>query len=231
MDALLFTIAALSSIVAVIMTTVVWRMRREERRRSDARVAALAAAIEGDDIPLRPAHPQQVAVRANFFSSPAGSGESAGRRWAGAAALGVFVVAAVAAFAVVAGRARTVIQSHSDRPAGAQGSSTAPLELLALEHDREGDRFIVRGIVRNPTAATIDGVDASVSVFDRDGRLISSGRAAVAVRALASGTETPFVVAVSGADDVDRYHLSFRTAAGIVPHLDRRVPAVMVRLP
>jgi hypothetical protein len=228
MDALLLTIAALSSILAVIMSAVAWRMRRDERRRSDARVTALAAAIEGDGVPTRA---YQVAVRGNFFSSPSDSVESAGRRLAGAAALGVFVVCAAAAFAVVAGRAGTVIPSRSDRPAAAQGSANAPLELLALEHDRDGDRFIVRGIVRNPTAATIDGLDASVSVFDRDGRLISSGRAAVAVRALAPGTDTPFVVAVSDADDVDRYHLSFRTAAGIVPHLDRRVRAVMARLP
>ena len=54
-------------------------------------------------------------------------------------------------------------------PAVARASANAPLELLALEHDRDGDRFIVRGIVRNPTGAGIDGLAAVVSVFGRDG--------------------------------------------------------------
>jgi len=102
--------------------------------------------------------------------------------------------------------------------------TSVPIELLALEHDRDGDQFIVRGIVRNPAPRTIDGLVASVSVFDRDGGLITSGQAPVATTRLAAGAETPFVVVVAGAAGVGRYHLSFRTAAGVVPHLDRRGP-------
>ena len=148
------------------------------------------------------------------------------------AALGVFVVGAAAAFAVVAGHGPSgLVPSRPDCPPVAQASANAPLELLALEHDRDGDRFIVRGIVRNPTGPAIDGMAAVVSVFGRDGALITTGRAAVAAPTLAAGSETPFVVIVPGADDVDRYHLSFRTAAGIVPHLDRRARGVMARLP
>jgi len=146
-------------------------------------------------------------------------------------ALGVFVVGAAAAFALVTGHGpRGVVPSAQDRPAVAQASANAPLELLALEHDRDGDRFIVRGIVRNPTGPAIDGLAAVVSVFGHDGGLITTGRAPVFVSTLAAGSETPFVVSVPGADSVDRYHLSFRTAAGIVPHLDRRARGLMARL-
>ena len=146
-------------------------------------------------------------------------------------ALGVFVVGAAAAFAVVTGHGPGgVVWSAPDRPAVAQASGNAPLELLALEHDRDGDRFIVRGIVRNPTGPAIDGLAAVVSVFGRDGSLITTARAAMFVSSLAAGSETPFVVIVPGADNVARYHVSFRTATGIVPHLDRRARGVMARL-
>jgi hypothetical protein len=148
------------------------------------------------------------------------------------AALGVFVAGAAVAFAVVAGSGpRRFVTIRTDGPPAAQASANAPLELLALEHDRDGDRFIVRGIVRNPTGAPIDGLAAVVSVFGRDGGLITRGHAEMPVSTLEPGAETPFVVTVSGADDVDRYHVSFRTAAGIVPHLDRRARGVMARLP
>jgi hypothetical protein len=205
-------------------------MRREDRRRSDARFAALAVAFHVDDPALRPGRAQQEVVRGSFFSS-AGSIESPGRGLA-AVALGVFVAAAAVALAVVSGSGpRRFVPIRTDRPAAAQASANAPLELMALEHDRDGDRFIVRGVVRNPAGGAIDGVAAVVSVFGRDGGLITSGRAAVPVSTLDPGAETPFVVTVSGADDVDRYHLSFRTAAGMVPHLDRRAHGVMARLP
>ena len=41
-------------------------------------------------------------------------------------------------------------------------------------HDRDGDRFIVRGMVKNPGTAAVDGLVAAVSVFDQDGELIGA---------------------------------------------------------
>jgi hypothetical protein len=99
----------------------------------------------------------------------------------------------------------------------------APLELIALEHDRDDSRLVVRGIVRNPASTiTLKGLTAVVLVFSRDGGFIASGRAAAAVTALAPGAETPFVVTLPDADSVDRYRVSFRTDDRIVPHVDRR---------
>jgi hypothetical protein len=148
------------------------------------------------------------------------------------AVVGAFIAGAAAAFAVVTGTVpQRVLSLSVDGPAVAPAATSAPLELLALEHDRDGDRFIVRGIVRNSTAAAIDGVTAVISVFGYDGRLITSESGVLAVDTLAAGTETPFMVILPGADAVDRYHLSFRTPSGIVPHLDRRARGVMAQHP
>jgi hypothetical protein len=137
---------------------------------------------------------------------------------------GVFVLGAAAALAVVASTG-----PHRSVP---RRSNTvgAPLELVALEHDRDADSFIVRGIVRNSAANAVTGLTAEVSVFGPDGEFITTGRAAVATVSLAPGEETPFVVIVSSTGKVDRYHLSFQTAAGVLPHLDRRAQGVLADL-
>jgi len=138
----------------------------------------------------------------------------------------VFGLGAAVAIAVTGAVRRTV-------PYGTAGISLqerAPLELVLLEYDRDGDRFIVRGMVRNPAAAAVDGLVVAVTAFDRDGELIGSGHAAVEAPRLAAGAETPFVVIVAGAGDVERYHLSFRAAGGVVPHLDRRARGVLAGL-
>ena len=53
MDFTLVLVTLLSIALAGVMTTLAWRLAREERRRSDARVAALSAEIHADDLPLR----------------------------------------------------------------------------------------------------------------------------------------------------------------------------------
>ena len=50
----------------------------------------------------------------------------------------------------------------------------------------------------------------------------ASGRAAVQAATLGPGGETTFVVTVSGAADVERYRVSFRTEHDVVPHVDMR---------
>jgi hypothetical protein len=139
------------------------------------------------------------------------------------AAVGVFILGAAAAFVAVASRG-------PQRAVSRRSDATAPLELVALEHDRDADSFIVRGIVRNSAAVAVIGLNAAVSVYGPEGELITTGHAAVAAPHLAPGEETPFVVIISNAGTVDRYHLSFRTAAGVVPHLDRRVHGVLAGL-
>ncbi len=150
---------------------------------------------------------------------------SAGRTAAGAFI--VFSLGAAVAFVVTGAAVRRAVPHGT---AGVSHPERAPLELVSLEHDRDGDRFIVRGMVRNPATAVVDGLVAAVSVFDQDGELIGSGHASVEAQRLAAGAETPFVVIVAGAGGGERYHLSFRAAGGIVPHLDRRARGVLAGL-
>src|SRR5262245_64877748 len=99
---MLVTIA--STIFAVVMGVVAWRASREERRRSDARVAALAAEIH------RPIEDQFTTVdrfepaftvgpadtfrsAQDLFAAPAADGEGVGKRWGLALAAGGLVIA------------------------------------------------------------------------------------------------------------------------------------------
>jgi hypothetical protein len=209
MNAMLLAVTGVSLLAAGFMSAIVWRMRREEWRRSDARVAALSSVIydDNDDGPSA----------GHLFQEPPASPAA---RHGVVAIVGACVVSAVAGLTMVAARGP---HRAPARAAAARQSPDAPLELLALEHEREGDQLIVRGIVRNPPdAAARDGLAAVVLLFGRDGALITTGRAAVPARRLAPGATTPFVVNIVGASDVDRFRLSFRTDARIEPHVDRR---------
>ena len=148
----------------------------------------------------------------------------------GLTAAGAFIVFSLGAAAAFVVTGATIRRGAPYGTAGVSHPEHRPLELVSLEYDRDGDRFIVRGMVRNPATAAVDGLVAAVSVFDRDGQLIGSGDAAVEAPRLAAGAETPFVVIVSGAGDVERYHLSFRAAGGTVPHFDRRARGVLAGL-
>src|SRR5204863_4755534 len=83
MDITLILVTLLSLALAAVMTTVAWRIAREERRRSDARVAALASEIHGgresrereEDLSLR--HDEEPApASGDLFSTAQPSGSS-----------------------------------------------------------------------------------------------------------------------------------------------------------
>src|SRR5262249_39693242 len=96
------------------------------------------------------------------------------------------------------------------------------LELVALGHEREGDRLVVRGVVRNPAGTGIERLDAVVFLFNRDGGFLTSARAAIDHATLGPGGESTFVVTVPGASSVGRYRVSFGTDERVIPHVDRR---------
>src|SRR6185503_8611063 len=199
--------------LAAIMGVVAWRIAGEEERRSQARVAALAAEIHGDGLPLR-------VVGNDFDLRP---------RAAGVAMADLFTVAQ----AQPASRWPAVVFSGGSRgtthaanpPAAPVPAAAPPLELVALGHERDSDGLIVRGVVRNPPVGTaVDRLTAVVFVFNRDGGFLTSGRVMIEPSALRPGGESIFVVTVPGAADAGRYRVSFRTDDRIVAHVDRRVP-------
>lgn len=230
--------------LAMVMGVMAWRLSRDERRRSEARVAALASDIrfepargaseprvapahrlDIDDLDLRPAPAAPVGEL--FRTEPSRSGS----RLAAVLATGIFAVLLALAFVVASGGER--VESSAavaprltpEAPAG-----DAALELIALGHDRDGDRLTVRGIVRNAGTARTGDVAAVVFLFDRDGGFLSSGRAAIETPALAPGAESPFIVTVSHAENVGRYRVSFRSGDRVVPHVDRRNPGPIAQL-
>jgi hypothetical protein len=99
----------------------------------------------------------------------------------------------------------------------------APLELVSMRHERNGDTLRVTGLVRNPRAGeAVTGVTAVLFAFDRDGKVVTSSQAPLDFTTLAPGDESPFVVNLEKADDVGRYRVSLRTGAGVLRHVDRR---------
>jgi len=220
-----------SLLVAIVMTAVALRMSAEERRRSSVRVAALASDIHDGDFDLRSdaAAVDGTPPVGDLFTvaQPAQSGT----RFATVIACGVIVVGTLATATLLlssGSRSATAATAESRTTPAAQPA--VPLELLALGHDRAGDELTVRGVIRNPSSGVaVDHLTAVVFLFNRDGSFLTSGRATVESPALVPGGESRFIVSVPSAADVGRYRVSFRTDDRVVPHVDRREPALARR--
>jgi len=219
-NALLLVITGLSITISIVAAAIALRVLRDERRRSEARVAALSDAIY-DEATHRP-----VDVAPLFQ-------ETRSRTNVQYAFIALCFGAVIAGFVIVhswGGSSKPVTAATVKEPPPVASRRTpphkavdAPLELVALEHVRDGYRLAVRGLVRNPAnGARRDGLTAVVLAYDRFGDLVASGRAAVLSATLAAGETTPFFVSVSGADNIDRIRVSFRTDSRVEPHVDRR---------
>jgi hypothetical protein len=224
-----------SLLFAAVMTLITWRVMRHERRRSDARVAALAADIHAEDSsvgsasePIVPHETPAAAFAGDLFASRQLT--RSGSRALSTVAVGGLVVAAGVALVVVLGSGDnpTTPASPSVPPSVQESPSVnqapeAALELVALAHEREADRLTVRGVVRiPPMAPALSHVTAVVLLFNYEGGFITSGRAELDGRTLGPGAETKFIVTVPGAANVGRYRVSFRTDDRVLPHVDRR---------
>jgi hypothetical protein len=229
---MLLAIAVGSSIVAAVMSVLVWRMSRAQRARSAARVEALARAIDGAapeafDLKLRVPDGDVPAVRHEaVLSAPlSASSSGAGSRLGLSLAIGAFAVTTAAAAAIVFS---SDIPPTASRPPAAVAPPAAtaaesPLELLSLDHDRAGDSLTVRGVIRNPTAGVaLSTIAAVVSAVGPDGGAVAVVRAPIDVQVLAPGAQAAFSVTVPKANGVGRYRVSFRSGDRVVPHVDMR---------
>lgn len=254
MDITLILVTLLSFVVAATMSVVAWRILRDERKRSAARIAALAAEIHDDPVSAHEnLSPREVVD--GFLSLPTPPVASTAHLFETThersrlplfATIAALVVGAAAAATILFGgaggavvsepssRTASPVQPNPESPSAESGggaasqvvrraSVSAPLELVALGHERDADGLTVRGVLRNPSSgAEVNDLTAVVLLFNRDGRYVASGRAAVQAATLGPGGETTFVVTVSGAPDVERYRVSFRTETKVVPHVDMR---------
>src|SRR5262249_7213303 len=151
----LLFVTVVSVIVAITTSAVAWHLAAEARRRSSLRVAALSAEIHDADLDLGPSpldefRSETSSREADLFATPPAA--ASGSRFATAIACGVIVVGGLAPVGLL-----MTSGSHRAAPAPAANQATpaglpnpAPLELVALAHERAGDDLTVRGIVRNP---------------------------------------------------------------------------------
>jgi hypothetical protein len=244
----LLLVTLVSVLLAIVMSAIAWRVSRGERRRADARVAALAADIE-DAVAATTARtmPRRAVVGLrgeappvrSIRPAPAMSGDlfvahdlsTASSRSVVVGVVGLCVFATVAALAVVfssgsrasVSPAASVVNTPASTAAAANIANPVPLELIALGHERDGDRLTVRGVIRNPpSGGRFDKLVVVVFLFDADGGFLTSGRATIDNATLVGGGESSFLVNIPGAATVARYRVSFRTDSAVVPHVDKR---------
>ena len=227
MITLSFLVSLVSLALAGWMAVVVARIRREERDRSDARVAALTNMAEADflpepePLPLSTATPVESAPGLFVDPTPV-SPWGARLAIGGAMALALLVVLATAWLRA---------PSSGPAPAGSAVAATTPLELLALDHQQDGGSLTVSGRVRNPRGAQpVSSLVATVFLFGPDGAFMTSGRSPLEVPALDQGGESAFVVSIPVNGAVARYRVSFRDGTGhAVAHVDRRHAGSLAR--
>ena len=204
------TLLALVAVaVALGLAYTTWNQRRDAQQRSAARVAALAAGIDG---PL-----ESFSVEAGF--AEAGLKTGGYERAAMPARHGWIIAAGVVPLALVVAALFVTRGPRQAAPPAAQQPQL--LELLDMRHERAGDLFTVTGTVRVRGRNT-PPVTATVTARDAAGRFVASGDAPLDDATLDLDGESSFRVSVSGALDVRRYQVRFETPLGPLTHVDRR---------
>ena len=224
MDLVLVTITGISLVLAIVMGVIVFRLVREERQRSEARVQLLKDAIgespswdlfefESEADAPRDLHGVQ-SHPVPLFSVP--DLESVWLRRAGVAVMVALIVAAAGYIMMRAGTAE---------PARPIAAAMTPLELVALQHAAENDALTISGTLLNPREGTaVTELAVTASVFGPDGAVLASGRAPLDYRTLAPGEESGFLVKIPVHGTVSRYRVGFRRLDGsVVAHVDRRI--------
>jgi hypothetical protein len=222
MSTVLLVITIGSLVAAAGAAWFAWRVYRDDEERSHARVAALSNAIDAaDPVPLT-----GPPVAVNSLFAPEHS-EAARGIPVIKAAVGIVMATAIIVFVAMSNRGASSPSNGEPIAAGSaltvSSKAAAPLELISMRHERNGETLTVTGLVRNPrNGRAIRQLTAVVFAFNRSGAFVTSGRAAVDFTTIDAGDESPFVVNIPGVTDIGRYRVSFRTDAGVVRHVDGR---------
>jgi hypothetical protein len=212
-------IVGLSLAVMTLAALAVHRARLD-RRRSDARVAALASAMDNppwEEVLIDEAErPTVNPVSSVTVSLVAPDVERPSRAPAFAVAALVMMGAGTVLFVGMNGGSRS---ARVPVPASPQGPA---IELVSMRHVLDGETLIVSGLVRNPATSATPNLSAVVSVLGRDGRVVARGESQLDPLVLEPGKETTFRVSVSDVGDPGRYRVAFVNGSQIVPHVDRR---------
>ena len=227
MDTTLVGVTLLSLAMAAALSVIVWRMLRDERARSEARITALAAlaapapAQETRELPLR----QTPATVGAMFTEPE-QPSPWGQRFAVMAALAL-IATSVVLFALAASGTKTSARGATPPAAVKSTVPAAGLELLSLRDSRQADALTITGLVHNPRGGSpLSRVTVTAYTFDDKGSFLASGRALLDVTAFAPGDDSPFVVTVPVTGTVARYRIGFRAEDGsVIAHIDKRQQA------
>jgi hypothetical protein len=216
MGTTLVVITLISLVLAVAASTIAWRAVNESRRRSEARIAALARDIAGE-VPIDGVEPPS---RAIFADVQANTEES--RAPLALAAGALMVGTAVALIIVLSSGERPSASTTAELPATVQAAAR-PLELVVLAHERAAGGLTVKGVVRNPTnGATVNDLAAVVLLMGPAGDVVSTVSTPVHGAALRPDDQATFLVNVPAAENVARYRVSFRAGDRTLVHVDKR---------
>jgi hypothetical protein len=251
MDTTLVTVTLLSMGMAAALSVIVWRMLRDERQRSEARVMALTQRSVQAPAPARDPRPAATDLGRATGARGQGTGdlllrpgegpdtamfaerEAAspwGNRLAVMAGLGLVLASGVLLALTARDRAAAPAPpAAAVAAASTQGAGTVAigLELLSLRDSRQPASLTITGLVQNPRGgAALSGVTVTAYAFDDKGSFLASGRALIDVTALAPGDESPFIVSVPVTEAVARYRIGFRGEDGrVIAHIDKRQQA------
>lgn len=212
----LILLISILSLAVIVLAVLVAHFTRLERQRSEARVAALASAMDNQlwTDRIEDAEPPGQTTTSSPMSLVAPEVERPSRAPA-------FAIAAVVVLA--AGTVLFVGMSSGRRaPQQVAATPASAIELVSMRHVLDGETLIVSGLVRNQTAAVTPTLSAVVSVLSRDGRVMARGESQLDSIVLEPGKETTFRVSVSDVGDPGRYRVAFLDGNQIVPHVDRR---------
>jgi hypothetical protein len=241
--------------MAASLSVIVWRMLRDERQRSEARVVALTTkartepaprtsfsaprashlAPRDHDLPLREA-PASASVPGPALFAERKVASPWGPRFVVMAGLGLVVASAILFALTSTGKAAATRQAGRTAAAAAAEASANPtaagLELLSLRDTRQTGSLTITGLVQNPRGgAPLSRVTVTAYAFDDKGAFLASGRALLDVTTLAAGDESPFVVSVPVTETVARYRIGFRSEDGrVIAHIDKRQQASVAAL-
>jgi len=233
----MLTITLLSLVVAAASGFFAWRTLRREHLRSSARVASLAEAIdEGALLPLRAFETGAFETGTSF--EPSNEFHSEGNEFRRDEPVPGTILTfeamdqtsirrrllsvVIGACVVVAGVVMIAMMSDRYEPPPARSVSphTESLELLSLDASRDGSTLAVTGVVRSRAEEPLTAVTAVISAIDAKGRPV--GRGSVPLAAIRPRSESRFVVTISDVNEAARYRVSFRSATGVIRHVDRR---------
>ncbi len=233
MESVLIVITLVSLAMTIALGVILARLVRNERRRSDARVAVLREMADtanraevldpADDFELT--HRADVPAVVDLFvrAEPRSAWP---RRLV--AAVGIAAIVTLAASALRSGSTPTDSSGRANTRA-ASAQTAGLLELLSLKQTQGTDALTITGLVQNPRdGAVLSNVKATALLFGADGTFLASGGAALDFTVLRPGDESGFVINVPVTSTVARYRVGFRSEDGhVIGHIDRRTAATM----